>query len=58
MWLWCCRGGVISCRRTPSVEDREAITVGLEKHLSPVRIARSIGRSPAVMCRQIASRRP
>ena len=37
-----------------SVEDRAAIMVGLEAGLSQVRIARSIGPSPSVVCREIA----
>lgn len=40
-----------------SVEDRAAIMVGLEAGLSQVRIARSIGRSPSVACREIARHR-
>ena len=40
-----------------SVEDRAAIMVGLEAGLSQVRIARSIGRSPSVVCREIARHR-
>ena len=40
-----------------SVEDRAAIMVGLEAGLSQVRIARLIGRSPSVVCREIARHR-
>ena len=45
---------VVSCRRMLSVEDRAAIMVGLEAGLSQVCIARSIGPSPSVVCRDIA----
>ena len=44
----------MSCRRTLSVEDCAAIMVGLEAGLSQVCIARSFGRSPSVVCREIA----
>ena len=44
----------MSCRRTLSVEDCAAIMVGLEAGLSQVRIARSIGPSPSLVCREIA----
>ena len=44
----------MSYRRMLSVEDRAAIMVGLEAGLSQVRIARSIGPSPSVVCREIA----
>ena len=37
-----------------SVEDRAAIMAGLEAGLSQLRITRSIGPSPSVMCREIA----
>ena len=47
-------GPVVSCRQMLSVEDRAAIMVGLEAGLSQVRIARSIGPSPSVACREIA----
>lgn len=47
----------MSCRRMLSVKDRSAIMVGLEAGLSQVRIARSIGRSPSVMCREIVRHR-
>ena len=50
-------GLIVSCRRMLSVEDRAAIMVGLEAGLSQVRIARSIGRSPSVVCREIARHR-
>ena len=50
-------GLVVSCRRMLSVEDRAAIMVGLEAGLSQVCIARSIGRSPSVVCREIARHR-
>ena len=50
-------GLVVNCRRMLSVEDRAAIMVGLEVDLSQVRIARSIGRSPSVVCREIARHR-
>lgn len=40
-----------------SVWDRAAIMVGLEAGLSQVRIARRVGRSPSVVCRQIARHR-
>ena len=46
-------GPVVSCRRMLSVEDRAAIMVGLEAALSQVCIARSIGPSPSVVCREI-----
>ena len=47
-------GLIVSCRRMLSVEDRAAIMVGLEAGLSQVRIARSIGSSPSVVCRETA----
>lgn len=47
----------MSCRRMLSVEDRVAIMVGLEAVLSQVRITHSIGRSPSVVCRDIARHR-
>ena len=46
----------MSCRRMLSVEDCAAIMVGLEAGLSQVCIARSIGPSPSVVCREIARR--
>ena len=45
---------VVSCRRMLSVEDRAAIMAGLEAGLSQLRITRSIGPSPSVVCREIA----
>ena len=50
-------GLIVSCRRMLSVEDRVAIMVGLEAGLSQVRITHSIGRSPSVVCRDIARHR-
>ena len=50
-------GLIVSCRRMLSVEDRAAIMVGLEAGLSQVRIARSIGCSPSVVCREITRHR-
>ena len=50
-------GLIVSCRRMLSVEDCAAIMVGLEAGLSQVRIARSLGRSPSVLCREIARHR-
>ena len=50
-------GLVVSCCPILSVEDRAAIMVGLEAGLSQVRIARSIGHSPSVMCREIVRHR-
>ncbi len=50
-------GLVVSCRRMLSVEDRAAIMVGLEAGLSQVCIARLIGRSPSVVCLEIARHR-
>ena len=47
----------MSCRRMLSVEDRAAIMVGLEAALPQARIARSIGHSPSVVCREIARHR-
>ena len=47
-------GLIVSCRRMLSVEDRAAIMVGLEAGLPQVRIARSIGHSPSVVCREVA----
>ena len=46
-------GLIVSCRRMLSVEDRAAIMVGLEAGLSQARIARSIGRSPSMVYREI-----
>ena len=50
-------GLIVSCRRMLSVEDRAAIMVGLEAGLSQTRIAHLIGRSPSVVCREIARHR-
>ena len=47
----------MSYRRMVSVEDRAAIMVGLEAGLSQVRIARRVGPSPSVVCREIARHR-
>ena len=47
----------MSCRRMLSVEDRAAIMAGLEAGLSKTRIAHLIGRSPSVVCREIARHR-
>ena len=47
----------MSCRWMLSVEDRAAIMVGVEAGLSQVRIGRSIGCSPSVVCREIARHR-
>ena len=47
----------MSCRPMLSVEDRAAIMVGLEAGLSQLCIARPIGRSPSVVCREIARHR-
>ena len=50
------RAGLVRCRvhRVLGVLNRAAIMVGLEAGLSQARIARSIGRSPSVVCREIA----
>ena len=45
---------IMGCRRMLSVEDRAAIMAGLEAGLSQTRIAHLIGRSPSVVCREIA----
>ena len=47
-------GLVVICRRTLSVEDRTAIMAGVDAGLSKTRIAHLIGRSPSVVCREIA----
>ena len=47
-------GLVVSCRRMLSVEDRAAIMAGVDAGLSKTRIAHLIGRSPSVVCREIA----
>ena len=44
----------MDCRRMLGVQDRAAIMAGLEAGLSQARIARLIGRSPSVVCREIA----
>ena len=44
----------MSCRRMLSVEDRAAIMAGVDAGLSQTRIAHLIGRSPSVVCREIA----
>ena len=44
----------MGCRRMLGVDDRAAIMAGLEAGLSQARIARLIGRSPSVVCREIA----
>ena len=44
----------MGCRRMLGVEDRAAIMAGLEAGLSQVCIAHLIGRSPSVVCREIA----
>ena len=44
----------MGCRRMLGVEDRAAIMAGLEAGLSQARIARLIGHSPSVVCREIA----
>ena len=41
-------------RRMLGVQDRAAIMVGMEAGLSQARIARLIGHSPSVVCREIA----
>ena len=47
-------GLVVICRRTLSVEDYAAIMAGVDVGLSKTRIAHMIGRSPSVVCREIA----
>ena len=44
----------MGCRRMLSVEDRAAIMAGVNVGLSQTRIAHMIGRSPSVVCREIA----
>ena len=44
----------MGCRRMLGVDDRASIMAGLEAGLSQVRIAHLIGRSPSVVCREIA----
>ena len=41
-------------RRMLGVQDRAAIMAGLEAGLSQARIARLIGHSPSVVCREVA----
>ena len=45
---------IMGCRRMLGAEDRAAIMAGLEAGLSQVCIAHLIGRSPSVVCREIA----
>ena len=45
---------IMGCRRMLSVEDRAAIMAGVDAGLSKTRIAHLIGRSPSVVCREIA----
>ena len=45
---------IMGCRRMLGVEDRAAIMAGVDAGLSQVRIAHLIGRSPSVVCREIA----
>ena len=44
----------MGCRRMLGVEDRAAIMAGVDAGLPQVRIAHLIGRSPSVVCREIA----
>ena len=44
----------MGCRRMLGVEDRAAIMAGVNVGLSKTRIAHLIGRSPSVVCREIA----
>ena len=44
----------MGCRRMLGVEDRAAIMAGVDVGLSQTRIAHLIGRSPSVVCREIA----
>ena len=44
----------MGCRRMLGVEDRAAIMAGVNADLSQVRIAYLIGRSPSVVCCEIA----
>ena len=44
----------MGCRRMLGVEDRAAIMAGVDAGLSKTRIAHMIGRSPSVVCREIA----
>ena len=45
---------IMGCRRMLGVEDRAAIMAGVNVGLSKTRIAHMIGRSPSVVCREIA----
>ena len=47
----------MGCRRMLGVEDRAAIMAGVDAGLSQTRIAHLIGRSPSVVCREIACHR-
>lgn len=44
----------MGCRRVLGVEDRAAIMAGVNVGLSKTCIAHLIGRSPSVVCREIA----
>ena len=44
----------MGCRRMLGAWDRAAIMAGVDVGLSQVRIAHLIGRSPSVVCREIA----
>ena len=44
----------MGCRRMLGAEDCAAIMAGMNAGLSQVRIAHLIGRSPSVVCREIA----
>lgn len=44
----------MGCRRMLGVEDHAAIMAGVNVGLSKTRIAHLIGRSPSVVCREIA----
>ena len=44
----------MGCRRMLGIEDRAAIMAGVNAGLSQTRIAHLIGRSPSVVCREIA----
>ena len=44
----------MGCRRMLGVDDRAAIMAGVNAGLSQVCIAHLIGRSPSVVCREIA----
>ena len=44
----------MGCRRMLGALDRAAIMAGVNAGLSQVRIAHLIGRSPSVVCREIA----